>query len=105
MESEPCCCELGLTSLGSSHDGFDPRWLTLDWPLHAALTVIGAPLFYGRLYAYFAPRGLAGIPYLGGAAVVGVAELLHLSLRKQHLFMGDGAARAAHLKDMDAKRS
>ena len=69
-----------------------------------ALTVIGAPLFYGRLYAHFAPRGLAGVPYFGGAAVVGIAELLHLSLRSNHLFMGNGPARAEYLKEMEKKK-
>ena len=46
-----------------------------------ALTVVAAPLFYGQLYQRLGGRAA----YFGGAAVVAVAELLHLSLRPHHL--------------------
>lgn len=50
-----------------------------------ALTVVAAPLFYGQLYARLGDR----YAYLGGAAVVAIAELCHRSLSAKDLALGD----------------
>lgn len=48
-----------------------------------ALTVVAAPLFYGQLYARLGDR----YAYLGGAAVVAIAELCHRSLSSKDLHL------------------
>ena len=51
-----------------------------------ALTVIIAPLFYGNIYAYYAPRGKPGRPWFAGALVVALAEMLHRTLKDEECF-------------------
>ena len=51
-----------------------------------ALTVIIAPLFYGNIYAYFAPRGKPGYAWYAGALVVLLAEALHRTLKDEECF-------------------
>jgi hypothetical protein len=48
-----------------------------------AMTVVLAPLLYGRSYAYFAPRGQPGMPWFFGAAIVLMAEALHQSISEE----------------------
>jgi aspartate/tyrosine/aromatic aminotransferase len=55
------------------------------------LTVVAAPLFYGQLYARLGDRAA----YLGGAAVVAIAELCHRSLSLKDLELPDKSASAA----------
>jgi hypothetical protein len=45
-----------------------------------ALTVITAPILYGRMYSTFAPSGKGGYAFFAGAAIVAFAELCHRSL-------------------------
>ena len=51
-----------------------------------ALTVIIAPLFYGNIYAYYAPRGKPGYAWFAGALVVALAEALHRTLKDEDCF-------------------
>ena len=51
-----------------------------------ALTVIIAPLFYGNIYAYYAPRGKPGYAWFAGAMVVALAEALHRTLKDEDCF-------------------
>eukprot|EP00943_MAST-04B_sp_MAST-4B-sp1_P001702 g1702.t1 len=53
-----------------------------------ALTVVFAPLFYGNIYAYYAPRGKPGYAWFAGAMVVALAELLHRTLKDEECFPG-----------------
>lgn len=54
-----------------------------------ALTVVAAPLFYGQLYARLGDK----YAYMGGAAVVAIAELCHRSLSAADLKLPDKDAK------------
>jgi hypothetical protein len=57
-----------------------------------AITVIAAPLFYGRLYSKFNKVGKPGMPWFAGAGVVLLAEAFHQTLSAQDCVLPAAAA-------------
>jgi hypothetical protein len=75
----PLISENDLDALGMGRGEFQAAFANFR-----ALTVVAAPLFYGQLYARLGDR----YAYLGGAAVVAIAELCHRSLSAKDLALG-----------------